>query len=749
MQNLEIKLKNCYWIKSLEHEFHFDNSNVYSIYAPNGTMKTSFLKTFNQLEKKKKPCDEIYWLPSVYEIKIDWNKIKNTDIFTIESLDTSFESNKIWTLLINESLQILLEDFFWKRENFLNEISILSGIKVNSKSTKTWKIENILENLINNDFNITSFLELLKPITLTQFTEDYSDILYWEIFDTSIIKIIESNDFQEEIENYLEKIQEIYWENNFLKSWEFTLWRLEEINDSLKNHHFFNVWHSINLNWLWNSINQTQIDSKIQEIKTKISQTEEFIELTKKLNTSKWVKLLELIERKPDLVNELKLENISNFKKKIWTSYFKKHSEVFTNIINLYNTFVEQRANIDYTNSKWFKVIEEFKRRFYVPFSMDIKNKENVIIWAELPNIVFQFCQRWDLHNCNDEDCLNIWNLKELPREDLDWKNILSQWEKRALYLLNILFEIEVKKQDNKEYLLIIDDIADSFDYKNKYAIIQYLKELSEIEINIWTEEEPILTKKFKMIILTHNFDFYRTLKYRLWLKISDNNEETSNFIVNKNSSEIKLENWTSFLNSIIEMIKNCNTFENLVSLIPIARNIIEYRFWDNDDYYDYLTCMVHIKLNKYKLSDLINIFEETFNINIERINEENDKETLDIIYNFCERYTEIENENEFLSIQRKIILSLWIRLQAENFMLSKLWDIEEEWNQTWKLYEKCCNQWLINDYENLILKDVFLMTPENIHLNSFMYEPILDMSDWHLKELYKKAKSLNENISN
>ena len=37
---------------------------------------------------------------------------------------------------------------------------------------------------------------------------------------------------------------------------------------------------------------------------------------------------------------------------------------------------------------------------------------------------------------------------------------------------------------------------------KNKYAIIEYLKDISE---------DP----KFKMIILTHNFDFYKTIKKR------------------------------------------------------------------------------------------------------------------------------------------------------------------------------------------------------------------------------------------
>ena len=43
------------------------------------------------------------------------------------------------------------------------------------------------------------------------------------------------------------------------------------------------------------------------------------------------------------------------------------------------------------------------------------------------------------------------------------------------------------------------------------------------------------------------------------------------------------------------------------------------------------------------------------------------------------------------------------------------------------------------------IIEEVNLMTPESIHLNSFMYEPIIDMSDWALKQLYKRVLSLNE----
>ena len=70
----------------------------------------------------------------------------------------------------------------------------------------------------------------------------------------------------------------------------------------------------------------------------------------------------------------------------------------------------------------------------------------------------------------------------------------LSQGEKKALYILNIIFEVEVRRQQRRETLFVIDDIADSFDYKNKYAIIQYLQDISEDAL-------------FKQIILTHNFD--------------------------------------------------------------------------------------------------------------------------------------------------------------------------------------------------------------------------------------------------
>ena len=63
MQKLSVNLENCFGIGKLNHEFDFSKSNSSLIYAPNGTMKTSFARTFDLLSKndpKNIPRDRVY-----------------------------------------------------------------------------------------------------------------------------------------------------------------------------------------------------------------------------------------------------------------------------------------------------------------------------------------------------------------------------------------------------------------------------------------------------------------------------------------------------------------------------------------------------------------------------------------------------------------------------------------------------------------------------------------------------------------
>ena len=98
------------------------------------------------------------------------------------------------------------------------------------------------------------------------------------------------------------------------------------------------------------------------------------------------------------------------------------------------------------------------------------------------------------------------------------------------------------------------------------------------------------------------------------------------------------------------------------------------------------------------------------------------------------------------VNFENKIVLAIAARLAAEKYMVEKLnnpkiYD-EMPFNQTHELLQKYKKHGG-NNGDIAILSKVALMTPENIDLNSFMYEPIIDMSDEALRKLYKAAVSL------
>ena len=386
--------------------------------------------------------------------------------------------------------------------------------------------------------------------------------------------------------------------------------------------------------------------------------------------------------------------------------------------MELYDNGVERLKEIEKTaNSQktlWDDVVKKFKERFYMPYDdVIIENRASAILGQPNPSIVFIFK--------NEETGKPL----EIKKHDLESKNILSQGELRAMYLLNIMFNIEARKKDSLETLFIIDDIADSFDYKNKYAIIQYLKELSN---------EP----NFYQIILTHNFDFFRSLVVRNIVKYKNA------LLSYKDKNVIKLEPAKDIKNPFInDWIKKLDNNKKLIASIPFVRNIIEYTIGENDDYKT-LTKVLHIKTDTdlVTINELKIIFEKYFpNINF------NSKIPLtnSVLNTILIESNNCLTQPEGIDLENKLILSIGIRLIAEKYMWKYVSDKSEiEGVQTWALFSRFKNENSLLIYEISILEQVVLITPENIHINSFMYEPILDMSDFHLKKLFNEIIALN-----
>lgn len=378
-------------------------------------------------------------------------------------------------------------------------------------------------------------------------------------------------------------------------------------------------------------------------------------------------------------------------------------------------------AEANNESEEWKSTISTFKHRFVdLPFEVHPKNTKDSVLGLDKPELGIQFID----HETGDT--------KSLERDFLS-KDILSQGEKRAFYLLNIIFEIRARLLKGQETLFIIDDIADSFDYKNKYAIIEYLKDLSK-EVTFYS------------VILTHNFDFFRTVQSRI---LTGEFKRSHSLIAEKLGGEIKLieagsrnitdpfENWRGGVN---------NNEKYLLACVPFVRNLINYKEGKNNDY-KLLTHVLHHKDQDEDIKKTTDItiadMETPFDNALSGISfdfPDNSKTIVQIIDELISAIKASPNTDSIV-LEDKIVLAIGIRLKAEEYMWSQV-SIKTpiSGSQTGKLFGRYKEEFTAgsgHEHAIKVLERVNIMTPENIHLNSFMYEPILDMGKYELSKLH------------
>ena len=733
MQKVEVNFKNCYGIKNLNKEFCFTTEhNVNVIYAKNGLMKTSFAKIFKKFQDgKESDIEDLIFnnTPTIKEIKINDNIIDKEEIFVINSFEKSYESNSISSLLIDNVLKEQLEEVLNLRLNILKKLEKKSGLKISK--TSLGKIVFELEPKIIDDFSFQekSFLRNLDTFKLPEEINYFSNIKYMDIFDDSVLsKKIKSAEFQDKIDDYLTKSNEIYDNYSFLEKGNFTLPKLKEIQKKLKGNKFFVRNNKILLNDSQDISSIAELNTKITEIENELQDSLEFKAIEKLLSDVKGMALKDTIEKYPEIIEELTLNNLEEFRKKLWCSYLKEDEENFNNCKIQYALLKEQIDALNIDDTPWKEAIDIFNARFNLPFKMDIDNLTSSIIGESLPKVIFSFCDRKSHDECEDADWV------KLNRDELENKDTLSQGEKRALYLLNIIFDIEKRKKENQKTLFIIDDIADSFDYKNKYAIIEYLNDISKED-------------NFYMIILTHNFDFYRTISSRLNFPSRKNR-----FHAIKINDEIKIEKEHYQNQPFLNWKNNLIDKKKIIALIPFVRNLIEYgvdkkinTFQTINEDYLLLTNLLHFKdyTNTIDFMQLKIIYKEY----IGKDNFNSTINDIDKIYDLIISIADNDISDDDINLENKIILALAIRLKAEEFMIDRIND--SAWvntitkSQTRELFKRYIYDFSAEINNKGILESVNIMTPENIHLNSFMYEPLLDMDIIELKNLYSDVKNL------
>lgn len=724
MKTLKVALTNCHGIRELDATLNFAKGNAIAVYAPNGTMKTSFARTFADIAAGRETADHMFPTRETRRVVTDENgdDPDPSDVVVVLSYDEELgPTESTSTLLVNselrkeyEGLQVGLVD---ARDELVAALKAQSGMKqdvVRDLSRAfTQQDDKFFEALVRISYEVEQLGDAR-----------FADLPYDLLFNDKVDAILRSSSLQTELAQYVSRLNELLDESVFFNRSSFTFYNATNVTKSLGDNGFFSANHSLLLHGDGTSRTVTSEDdlrTLIAEEKRRITDDDalrkklDAVEraLQKNIDTRRF---FDFIAKREDLLPEF--ANVDSFQQNVWKSYLKTHEKLFQRVVACFKDTEARRREIEEQaaaeSTQWERVIRIFNDRFFVPFRLSAENKHQVMLGQEtMLKLLFEFKEGGESTGVERDDLLSV----------------LSNGEKKALYILNVLFEMEARKAAGRETMFIIDDLADSFDYKNKYAIIQYLKEMAG-------------HADFKLVLLTHNFDFFRTLLSRGVVGYKQC------FMAQKGETKTVLNQAEHVNNPFIREFKK-NFFTDgmqRAASIPFVRNILEYTKGDDDEDYVTLTSLLHWKPDSRSITnaDLDRIFSETFRGQDGKAWGAPAESVVDLLLQQADLALVAD---EGVNFANKIVLSIATRILAEQFMVAELQNPTFSdsilANQTQALYQAFKARDLGTAETRETLDGVVLMTPENIHVNSFMYEPILDMSDAALRELYSQVKSL------
>lgn len=724
MDQVSVDLEFCYGIKSLKHDFTFPpGGRVNAIYAPNGAMKSSFALTFKALSEKANgaaPRDRIFPdNPTVARVQDELGvEIENERILVALSYDKDMApSEQTCTLLVDDRLRT--EFTALQRRVSDAEKNLVDLIVRQSKSKKAIAL-GLPSAFAAGD--LRAAMRRIEPEIAEQEDAPFSTVEYDRVFAEELIAELNQKDLSSKISSYIERYNELLDQSVFFSKGVFDYYNASQIAASLTKNGFFKAKHTISLKPTLGDIKeintQEELEAVIEREKQVILNDDklvaEFSEISKVLDKNIPLRNFRdyLMENRHIVPH---LANVEQFRQEVIKSYIKSNEESYRALVETYADVRAKQEEIEQAareqETLWQKAIDTFNTRFRVPFTLTVKNQASVVMGRDkLMQLGFTY----------HEGGRNA----EFAKEDL--LEILSQGERRAFYILNVIFEIQRRIKDNQETLIIVDDIADSFDYQNKYAIVQYLYDIAQNDL-------------FKMIVLTHNFDFFRTIQSRLSI------HRDHCLMASKTHTGINLEKAVGIRNIFSGDWKKAffNNDVKKVACIPFLRNLIELREGTLDVDYLRLTSMLHWKLDSATItvSDLDAIYNRVCGAGGPSAG--GDRLVVEVLFSVADGLPPPAG----LNLENKIVLAIAIRMGAERYMVDKIAN-PAHWagirrNQTPELIKEFKARFPAEDRTAEVLDKVALMTPENIHLNAFMYEPIIDMSEERLRELYDEVKAL------
>ena len=400
MEKIKISFEHCYGIRKMNAEFDFTKKKAQLIYAPNGSMKSSFATTFKDHGTTTKSRDRIYTDRETKRSILDHNgqELPAETVFVIEPYDAGYQSERVSTLLVNMDLKAeydsILKSIQEKQDSLIAKLKKTAGVRSGLEEILSVVISKKSDNLLRALDRVRS------EVKDDPFDKSLEGIKYGSLFNDKVEGFLSDPDLKAALEDYTATYDTLLERSRFFKKGVFNHYQAGEIAKQLKNHGFFKAEHKV---FLHSATEDTKVETE-KELEKLISEELEtilsddtlkgkFQKIDKKLTNKELREFREFLLSHQTLIPRLQDPDV--FKEDLLKSYLMLHKEAFEELMNEFSAGKKRLDEIAKEASdqatKWQEVINIFNRRFSVPFKVSIENKQDVILKRATPNIGFTF----------------------------------------------------------------------------------------------------------------------------------------------------------------------------------------------------------------------------------------------------------------------------------------------------------------------------------------------------------------------
>jgi hypothetical protein len=252
--------ENCYGIKEFDmgRGIDFARSNKALIYAPNGVMKTSFTKVFEDLSKGEASRDRIF--PSAvtsYSITYYANNYTFTSsnprnipscnaVYVVNSFADNFEFTKetVSTLLADEATR---NEYNVLMAQFMEQIKVLEAeLATKSGLTKPKVKDALIADLqLSRTADWPDIINALHTLLEAEETIEYlGEIKHTVLFSEKAVKEYGKPEFRNYIQQYIDRLGELL-QNSELLTTSFTDRSAESLTKSFSSNNLFSANHKV------------------------------------------------------------------------------------------------------------------------------------------------------------------------------------------------------------------------------------------------------------------------------------------------------------------------------------------------------------------------------------------------------------------------------------------------------------------------------------------------------------------------